>query len=343
MIATAIVMGCLAIYFLGGREAIDPKLAKERAELQKKIEEEKNMTQRGIFCSKELLKLENLEDVGKIKLLLDHGGDIDTNNTGGGTFPLLEAARSGYAKSVTELLKAKADKNKTDNKFRTALYVACENQHLEVVKILLQAKVKTNTKVLNETTPLGVTVSLGNEEILKALLQAGEDANTRPYTNRKWTLLHEACDKEHVGIVKILIEEQARIDVCDNALYTPLDIACEKGNFEIVESLIKKGAEINKDTRVYSLNVACEKGDLEIVDFLIKKGAKIDDFDKDLYTPLHVASEENNLEMVKFLVNSIVDKDKKKAYIRQKNVNHNTALDLAGGDIKTFLEGVLAS
>ena len=248
MIATAIVMGFLAIYFLVGREVIDPKLAKERAKLQEKIEKKKDMAARKTFCSRQLLMKKNVEDVGKLKLLLDNGGDVNYSHTHKRRrFPLLVAAQNWYEKSVKELLRRGADKDRLNYNNKSALYVACEKQHLNVVKILLEAKVKIDTKAEKDTTPVGVTVQNGNKEILKALLKAGADKNACPFdADPKWTLLHEACEQGHLQVVKFLTEEGATIDKQDEDLSTPLMVASLQEHVEVVKSLVNSITDENK-------------------------------------------------------------------------------------------------
>lgn len=72
-----------------------------------------------------------------VKLLLDHGADINTRPQDGET-ALHEAANSGYLYIVKLLLDRGADINTRDRSGRTALYLASKSGERDVTELLLK-------------------------------------------------------------------------------------------------------------------------------------------------------------------------------------------------------------
>jgi len=76
---------------------------------------------------------------------------------------------------VKELIKAKADVNAT-NELYTALMLASENGHMEVVKVLLAAGADVNVKSRTGNTALSQATEQGHSEIIELLKKAGATA-----------------------------------------------------------------------------------------------------------------------------------------------------------------------
>lgn len=131
---------------------------------------------------------------------------------------------------------------------------------------------------------------------------------------------HELC-----GVETMLIEG------CDPNLESPIGFDClylavHSKFLDAVKLLIEYGAEINKNTKMWSqrtpLGLACSIGVKEIIEYLVQKGADINGVDKDSYTPLHCACMgDSKPEIIKFLLNHGAD------YTIKTNEG-NTALDL---------------
>ena len=67
------------------------------------------------------------------------------------------------------------------------------------------------------------------------------------------TLLHTACLKRHVDVVRLLISAGASVDALDEEGLRPIHRACQSGSLEIVEALLELGADekdIDIDTDV---------------------------------------------------------------------------------------------
>jgi hypothetical protein len=73
-----------------------------------------------------------------VRLLLEHGAEVDATDKTGGT-PLMDAAWFGCTRSVTRLLRAKADPTLRDNRGRTAADLARERGHIHIAETIFAA------------------------------------------------------------------------------------------------------------------------------------------------------------------------------------------------------------
>ena len=78
-------------------------------------------------------------------MLLDAKADLNARNSDGAT-ALIVASENGHADVVRVLLDAKADVNAKDNYGGTAPMLASQSGHADVVRVLLAAKVDVNAK-----------------------------------------------------------------------------------------------------------------------------------------------------------------------------------------------------
>ena len=65
------------------------------------------------------------------------------------------------------------------NKGASALWVACLNGHLEVVRALLSAGAKVDLLSLEEMSPLHLACQNGHLEVVRALLSSGAQVDPR--------------------------------------------------------------------------------------------------------------------------------------------------------------------
>ena len=193
---------------------------------------------------------------------------------------------------------------------RTIFHKACEKNHLGVVKYLI-TKMKCNLEAgdRNSDRPLHIACALsGSIDLVRYLINAaGCDINARGFEGR--TILHKACEKNHLGVVKYLVTViKCSIEAEDRNGDRPLHIACAvSGSVELVSFLIRvAGCEINArgfEGRTI-LHKTCEKNHLGVVKYLvtvIKCGIEAEDRNGD--TPLHIAcSLTGSIDLVSCLI-----------------------------------------
>lgn len=114
-----------------------------------------------------------------VKMLLQNGANMNLVNKDGST-PLHSAAARGR-ETIVRLLKDNAAKedqsmlNKRDRRNRSALFLASENGHLEVVRTLLDYEVDVNITDSDGSTALCAAIKKQFGEIVKLLLTYGAD------------------------------------------------------------------------------------------------------------------------------------------------------------------------
>ena len=123
-------------------------------------------------------------DIVMVKLLLEHGADVNIASDKIDNTPIMIASVKGY-RDIVQLLVEKSNPDMTilNGYGGTALIPACERGHVDIVKLLLE---KTNVKV-NHINKLGWTAMLeaivlsnggkSQQEIVRLLLAHGADKN----------------------------------------------------------------------------------------------------------------------------------------------------------------------
>ncbi|XP_019857636.1 PREDICTED: ankyrin-1-like [Amphimedon queenslandica] len=166
--------------------------------------------------------------------------------------------------------------------------IACQQEHIEIVKLMLQRPVDLNATQDNVLTPLmaACTAKEDNLEIVRLLLKAGADPNVKFQSSEKSrrsgdTALTMAivCNKTK-ELIQLLLEKGADLNVqseSDNPLlngWAPLMVASSHDNLEIVQLLLKAGADPNIKSKNGSTALACAvcSGQKTIVQELLKFG-----------------------------------------------------------------------
>ncbi|CAJ1449817.1 unnamed protein product [Effrenium voratum] len=191
---------------------------------------------------------------------------------------LWEAAFTGDAGSVTSLLEEPMDPNTTDDVGRSALHVAAERGHVEVVHCLLDSGAdKDRADTRSRHTPMHDAAKNGHHEVVRCLLEAGAEKDKARIGG--FTPLYVATRDGHTGVVRCLLHASAATDKADIDGRAPLHVAAWQGNLEVLRCLLDSGAEKDKP-------------------------------DKSGRTPLHVAASKDREEAVRSLLAARADKNK---------------------------------
>lgn len=142
-------------------------------------------------------------------------GDI-----GDGTM-LLEAAASGDAARVTELLSDGARVDVRDAAKRTSLLLATRGDHVDVARALIAAGADVNAKDNIRDTPFLYAGAEGRDAILRMILDTGR-ANVKDTNRYGGTALIPAAHHGHPGAVRILLGTAIDIDHVNDLSWTAL-------------------------------------------------------------------------------------------------------------------------
>ncbi|EAY20730.1 hypothetical protein TVAG_391140 [Trichomonas vaginalis G3] len=172
---------------------------------------------------------------------------------------------------------------------------------------------------------LHVACQKGNLKLVKSLMEAGCDKEAKDKYG--YTPLILASREGQLEVVQYLISAGAFKEAKNNDGFTPLNYASQRLHFEVVKYLISVGA--NKETKdIYGYSPlirASINGNLELVQYLISVGADKEAKDNDGYTPLIEASKYGRLEVVKYLISAGANKE---------------AMDNGGNTVLSFVENI---
>ncbi|XP_060598420.1 ankyrin repeat and KH domain-containing protein mask-like [Ruditapes philippinarum] len=196
------------------------------------------------------------------------------------------------------LIQANCDVNVVDNMGRTPLFLACEADDVEAVKLLLvESRCDVNIKTVVGDSPMKVACrnakywsywhgkelnSAGRKinsfdfppvQITKMLLQANADVSEA-------TLLPTAVQLGDTKLVEELLNLGMDINMLDDNMCTPLGIACSNTHVrsQLVKLLLDRGADVNKGggwKKQKPLIFAYVHNSVEKIKLLLSYGAKL--------------------------------------------------------------------
>ena len=213
--------------------------------------------------------MRSVPDLDKIKLLVEHGADV--NVSAAGKTPLMIAAGIRSAEDVVGYLIAKgADLKAIDAQGVDAVMTAASAGAAGNVKILLDAgasgssganirriratlrndKLDESTRDRLKKRAEGITALINAahvdcEKCIRLLLDHGADAKAR--TDAGLTALHYAAFQGNLTVVNLLLEAGAPVNVADDRGLTPLMMAANSRNksAEVVRALLGRGADVH--------------------------------------------------------------------------------------------------
>jgi hypothetical protein len=158
---------------------------------------------------------------------------------------LMRAAAAGAGGRVLRgLVAARADVNRRDAKDgRTALYLAAEVGHADVVEALARLGAELDTvgyPGVFDCSPTWIAAQEGHASVIDVLGRLGADVNLADKTGR--TPVHIAVECGRVAAVDALGRARADANRKSDGGRTPLALAIKKGNPAVLEALRRIGA-----------------------------------------------------------------------------------------------------
>jgi ankyrin repeat protein len=194
-----------------------------------------------------------------VRLLLEKKADSNSRDKEGRTVLVhLAAEKPGkWKRDMIELLLNYADIEAKDDTRRTTLIWAAATGKPELVDLLLSGEHKADTSASNNRGRTALMFASENNhlEVLQKLLAAGADpravsdggwtGESRLHLIRRTSLtrpqaLHNAADKGHARVVEILLETQIDVNAQLSNGMTPLHWAAFNGHEDVVKLILAK-------------------------------------------------------------------------------------------------------
>jgi cytohesin len=249
-----------------------------------------------------------------VDALIEAGADVNSADEEG-TTPLLAASDNGHGTIVAALLEAGADADveaPVHGIFTTALRIARENHHSDIVELLkIHSKNKSGKAFLQAAATLRLkdlikTLNANDSEKLTRLLKDGADANIRNQFGE--TLLCAAARAGYIQMVDALIAAHGDVNAGCPAFFrnTP-----NLNGDESLAELLSAFAEVTNNfahptviENFTPLHWSASNGDKQIVTALLK--AQADANAKAYYgkvecTPLSVAENNGHIDIAELL------------------------------------------
>ncbi|XP_053680164.1 E3 ubiquitin-protein ligase mind-bomb [Anopheles nili] len=239
-----------------------------------------------------------------IEVLLRYNIDVEIEDKDGDR--AVHHAAFGDEPAVMGLLaKGGADLNARNKRRQTALHIAVNKGHFNVVKTLLELKCHPSLQDSEGDTPLHDAISKEHDNMLSLLLDHGADITLT--NNNGFNALHHAALKGNPSAMKILLTKTNRLWIVEEKKddgYTALHLAALNNHVEIAELLVRMG-KANMDCQNVNLqtalHLAVERQHVQIVKLLVREGANLNIPDKDGDTPLHEALRHHTLSQLRQL------------------------------------------
>lgn len=166
--------------------------------------------------------------------------------------------------------------NKLDQKWgKTALFAACEEGRLELVKMIMDYGAKVNFRTKDGNTSIMGAAYNGETEIIAYLIENSGEVDAVGANGE--TAMHIAARRGHLATVELLHCNGAAIDTISTTHETPLGNALKFMHWKVCDYLLDKGADIN--TRGVSDNTPLTRsafdGRLETMRYILDHGGDI--------------------------------------------------------------------
>uniref|UniRef100_A0A8C1RW79 Ankyrin 2a, neuronal n=1 Tax=Cyprinus carpio TaxID=7962 RepID=A0A8C1RW79_CYPCA len=263
-------------------------------------------------------------NIEKVLDFLKSGQDIATCNQNG-LNALHLAAKEGHVELVEELLERGATVDSSTKKGNTALHIAClagqkevakllvkilymaaQENHLDVVRYLLENGGNQSIATEDGFTPLAIALQQGHNQVVSLLLEHDTKGKVR------LPALHIAARKDDTKSAALLLQNDHNADVQSKMMvnrttesgFTPLHIAAHYGNVNVATLLLNRGAAVDFTARngITPLHVASKRGNTNMIALLLDRGSQIDAKTRDGLTPLHCAARSGHDTAVELLL-----------------------------------------
>ncbi|KAI4134579.1 MAG: hypothetical protein LQ347_001395 [Umbilicaria vellea] len=183
---------------------------------------------------------------------------------------------------------------------RTALHMAAENGHENMVHHLLTQGADADSESADGRTPLQLALESGNECNARLLIQKGADVNANFASGE--TPLSVVVGNQWASLVQLLLRKKANPNGRLPDGRTSLHVAAEVGSDSgIIKLLCDEGADPRLGDEKFwtALQYAAHYGHKEVASILLQVNRIHEVFEKIGWTPLHAAIEQEHIVLVR--------------------------------------------
>lgn len=207
------------------------------------------------------------------------------------------------------LIKSGANVDEKDDAGWTVLCNACVDGNYECVELLINYNTNLNLPIQIDThIYTSVFIAYENEhlDIMKLLLENGADPNIQNGAYN--TVLHWAAYDEDTCWMEILLEYGADSNIQNCFKDTVLHITTGNGFQDTVEMLLKYGVDpdIQNNDKETALHIATKKNYFDVVNLLLSYKANANIVNKQEMTPLDLAKTEKIKELLEIYQNDYI-------------------------------------
>ena len=239
--------------------------------------------------------------LNEIELSIQHELSYKTDNITEGT-ALYYTCYHDDTRLLLWLLNHNDDITKCDNCGLSPLHAACQNGHIDIVKVILR-HLPVVDESRNRIRPRScMTCCFRPAQKRKTL--SSKSRYVDAYDNSGCTPFYKACWNGHLEVVCKLLEFKVDVNKCKHDGTSPLYIACEGGHLPIVSKLLEYKVDVNKCVGdiISPLHVACQKGYLNVVCKLLEYKSDVNQRKNENTSPLYIACNEGHLQVVCILL-----------------------------------------
>lgn len=200
--------------------------------------------------------------------------DLKDTDCIAGSTALFLAVERNHIQVVQRLLDASVDVDSKDSGGQTSLHRATRRRNDILVKLLLKNGAEVDSRNDEGRTPWSAHVHTRNQQTLDNLLKAGANPNTKGHQGV--SELYDAATDGNVAVVQYMLESGTDPSIRTQFFWAPLHWAAYYGHVDCVKLLLDFGAELSpvSDQDATPLDLALRANQIAVVDILTRAGSK---------------------------------------------------------------------
>eukprot|EP00929_Paragymnodinium_shiwhaense_P065413 TRINITY_DN32794_c0_g1_i3.p1 TRINITY_DN32794_c0_g1~~TRINITY_DN32794_c0_g1_i3.p1 ORF type:complete len:3306 (+),score=813.23 TRINITY_DN32794_c0_g1_i3:143-10060(+) len=243
---------------------------------------------------------------GVVNMLLAHGAAADAVSKSGRS-PLYAACQHGQAETVDVLLQHVGARSETDRSQPglTPIIAATRAGNADVVRRLLAGKADAGARISGGWSAVHLAAQGGHLDVLETLLKHDHWSLANAVTDAGWSALHTAAQNgDKMAACALLDHGASREASHGDGGAVPLHVAAQSGHEALVQLLVERRADVHAAMRngATALHAACQHGHAAVARCLLRCDANPDLCMHGQIAPLHLAAQRGLSLLTQLLV-----------------------------------------